>query len=101
MKLKLQLSQKLSDTQKSGGGVQATKSTEIEPSIIWDLSDSDFMFLDSLSKKGILKEYFPISKDEEYSYQSLSNEGLFTKQDNSKFVLTDKGRTLLQSIIKL
>ena len=104
MKLKLQLSQKLSDTKKSGDTTPASKvvnSAEIESSIIWELSDSDFMFLDHLSKKDILKEYFPVSKDEEYSYQSLSNEGLFTKQENSKFILTDKGSALLQSIKKL
>ena len=101
MKLKLQLSQKISGAKRVDDTVQATKvvnNSEIEPSIIWELSDSDFIFLDHLSNKDILKEYFPISKDEEYSYQSLSNEGLFTKQENSKFIITNKGRTLLEGM---
>ena len=105
MKLKLQLSQKISDTKRIDNAEQATddvvNNSEIEPSIIWGLSDSDFIFLEHLSNKDILKEYLPISKDEEYSYQSLSNEGLFTKQENSKFIITSKGRVLLEGMKKL
>jgi len=105
LKLKLQLSKKILEKQPSLTH-QLTENTEIknkrlDPSIIWEIADKDFMFLDTLSKKELLEEYFPVSKEEEYRFNSLVNEGFFTKQKDLKFAPTHKGRDLLKHFKEL
>lgn len=61
---------------------------------ILSLSDDEFMLVDKLLKFPNPKEYLPTSPNESIIFNSLVNQGYFTKSNNDSYVPTKKFKTL-------
>ena len=69
------------------------KKENIEPiTNIFDLSDEDFIFLEKIKKQN---QYNVTSEEEKYRFNSLVNEGYFTKKDDGTYEVTASAKDIV------
>ena len=100
-KLKMKVVEEISKKEVSKQDAGNESHDKLDPKIIWSLSDDDFVFINNLSGKEIQEIYYPTSTHEEYRYNSLCNEKIFSKNSTNGYKLTAIGNQLLSEISTL